>query len=77
MAAHIAQRWCLLCRRAGINAIPLHAELRSVSLRDIRKSLQLSLSYGTRERDTAEVSQNRRAVCELFFYWFLNLTPFV
>ncbi|XP_008282524.1 large ribosomal subunit protein mL62 [Stegastes partitus] len=58
MAASMALRSYLLCRRAGLNVIPQHATLRSFVLGyDNSTSLQSSVSYGTRGTDDTQDTQ--------------------
>ncbi|XP_068439912.1 large ribosomal subunit protein mL62 [Clinocottus analis] len=54
MAAHIARRCYLLCRRAGKNVIPPHEQIRNIVMRDVNNALQQTVCYGTRGTDTAQ-----------------------
>ncbi|KAL6094628.1 mrpl58 [Pungitius sinensis] len=54
MAAHIARRCYLLCRRAGENVVPRHEQLRNVVIRHINTNWQQNVGYGTRGTDSTE-----------------------
>ncbi|KAK2820909.1 hypothetical protein Q5P01_023868 [Channa striata] len=54
MAAHIAQRSYCLSRNAGISVFAHRMKLRTVGIGSINQMLQPSVSYGTREADTAQ-----------------------
>ncbi|XP_054455296.1 peptidyl-tRNA hydrolase ICT1, mitochondrial [Anoplopoma fimbria] len=57
MAAHIARRCYLLCRRAGEIAIPQHNKLKRIVIRDINNTLQQTVVYSTRGTDTTQDAQ--------------------
>ncbi|KAM6898158.1 large ribosomal subunit protein mL62 [Lycodopsis pacificus] len=54
MAAHIARRCYLLCRRAGEHVIPQQGKPRNVLIRDINNTLQQNVAYGTRGTDSTQ-----------------------
>ncbi|XP_039991366.1 peptidyl-tRNA hydrolase ICT1, mitochondrial [Xiphias gladius] len=52
MAAHMARRSYLFCRRAGTTVNTLWVKPKTVVVRDINSTLRPTVSYGTRETDT-------------------------
>ncbi|TNN48629.1 Peptidyl-tRNA hydrolase ICT1, mitochondrial [Liparis tanakae] len=58
MAALIARRCYLLCRRAGEHVISPHEHMRDVVMRGANNALQQTAGYGTRRTDTTQ-NKNR------------------
>ncbi|XP_056286243.1 peptidyl-tRNA hydrolase ICT1, mitochondrial [Pseudoliparis swirei] len=57
MAALIARRCYLLCRRAGEHVISPHEHVRDVVIRGANNALQQTTGYGTRRTDTTQDAQ--------------------
>ncbi|XP_029384131.1 large ribosomal subunit protein mL62 [Echeneis naucrates] len=55
MAASIVRRSYVLCRRLGLNVIPLRIKPSTVAIKDINDTLQPRVSYCTRDPDTQDL----------------------